>query len=157
MARQLYRVPSRPVMEALRRLYDSGIRLPELRVGELRLALHPQSGRLFVRLGERRLGTILTSGIFRPVENIHELGVAAVQVMLDDPLSVIRTVSNAMPKPKCAVCRIPLGHDIDRDRGIGDKCWKKGEFWRLEKRASSAGQKSSKIEASRKVRRNKTK
>ena len=153
MARPIYKTSARPLRRALERLYDDGKRLPRLDVGTLRFALHPASGRLYVTLAQtKRLGTILRNGIFRPVEDITPTENATVLTVLDDILGAVKTLSAFTPSPKCAVCGIPLGHAIDRTRGIGDKCWRKGEFWRVEKRSSGAGTRSSKLAKRRKVR-----
>lgn len=155
MAKQVHRFPeANRITAALRRLYRAGIRLPAFRVGEFGFALHPDTGRLFVTLGNRRLGTVLKDGLFRPTDDeFRKLDATIFEMVVSDPLTVLRMISGVLPEPRCAVCRIPLGTKKDRACGIGKKCYEKGEFWRLEKKTSAGDRRSSKLRTRRKTRR----
>lgn len=154
MARKVRRLAgARALTAALRRLYDADIRLPVLRVGEYRFALHPDSGRVYVRIGNAHLGTLLTSGLFREDPDAPEITLKLLPGIVENPLEVIAMVSRVLPDPRCAVCFIPLGTKLDKKRGIGAKCWKKGGFDELEKSSSAVATSSRKIEKRRKVRR----
>lgn len=154
MAKQVHRLPKAPRLAAvLRRLYDAGSRLPVFRVGDTAFGLHAATGRMFVTMGNRRVGTILPSGVFRPSDDPREIDYPAVKVITENPLDVLRMIASVLPEPRCAVCRIPLGTKADRRRGIGKKCYEKGGFARLEKEANAGDRSSSKLRPRRKTRR----
>lgn len=139
MSRRVYRVRSRPLADALRRL---GARLPTFRVGGYTLALAPSNGRLYVTHGSSQIGDVLASGIWRPIKFATDQEIADILAIFDDPLNVARGAAILLGmKAQCAACGRLLDSK-DRLRGIGEKCFSRGEFWRLEKGAN-AGENSS--------------
>jgi hypothetical protein len=152
MARQVVRFHARPLIDVLRRIYNTGIKLPSFTVGEVRVSFDPLLGRLFATYANERIGTVKTSGLFEPAPRSRLVSHKLLRDIVEHPLEAAVAGLILGPRARCAICRIPLGRE-DRPRGIGASCWEKGEFWRLEKKTNVGDRSSSKIGTRRKVRR----
>jgi hypothetical protein len=108
------------------------MRLPALTVGEYRLALDPSSGRLYASRSARPLGSVSVAGIYRPREEATKLDITSVRALVERTLDVVKGAALLSgDDARCALCGIPLGKS-DRPRGIGPKCWEKGQLEKLE-------------------------
>lgn len=152
MARIVNRFHARPLIDVLRRIHETGIKLPSFTVGEVRVSFDPLLGRLFATYANERIGTVKTSGLFEPAPDSRLIAHKLLKDIVEHPLEAAVAGLILGPRARCAICRIPLGRK-DRARGIGAKCWEKGEFWRLEKKTNVGDRRSSKLVKRREVRR----
>lgn len=131
MGRRLVRLRAKPLIDALRRLYDSGMRLPVFRVGGYTLALDPSTGRLYASRGRRKLGEVRVSGLYRPTPGAWDKDIENIQVIVEHSLDVARGAAILLGmNARCAVCNRKLDSK-DTLRGIGARCYEKGQFHRL--------------------------
>jgi hypothetical protein len=151
--RRVMRLKARPLIRALKALRRAGERMPSVSTGGYRVSLQRDTGRLYARSRGRYLGSVGASGVYRPARASTAVDRASIQVLIEDPLNVARGAAMLSEEPRCFVCGRPLSQE-DIHRGIGPKCWEKGEFWRLEKEASVGVRKSGRMKP---VRSSKTK
>jgi hypothetical protein len=136
MARRVLRFHARPLIDALRRIYESGSKRPSFTVGDCRVSFDPLTGRLFAMYAGQRIGTVKTSGLFVPASNsfMKRYGTLVTKLlrgMVEHPVeSALAGTLMGPEKSCCAVCRIPLNRE-DRKRGIGSSCWSKGGFEKI--------------------------
>lgn len=152
MARRVQRFKARPLIDAMRRLYNSGVKLPSFTVGDVRVAFDPLTGRLFASYADERIGTIKTSGLFEPAEGSRLMTHKVLRKIVENPLEAAVAGTLLGDCARCAICRIPLGRE-DRARGIGAKCWERTQLYRLrrvEKRTTVGDRGSSKLRPRRK-------
>jgi len=149
MSRRILRLRARPLIEVLRALGKAGDRLPAVRVGGYTVGIDNSNRRLYARSRGAYLGEVRLSGVFRPSPDASSKDVEAIRLIVERTLEVARGAAILLRmKAKCAACGRLLDSK-DRLRGIGDRCYWKGEFWRLEKGTTAGGRKSSKIGAPR--------
>ena len=156
-AKRIVRLKARPLIRVLKALERSGIRFPSLAVAGYRLSLHPDSGRVYARSRRAFLGSVGVSGVLRLAPKARTRDVAAIAALVENTLDVARGAAILLGfEAKCPVCGARLDSK-DHLRGIGPRCYEKGEFWRLEKGASDGGAKSVRIDRRSKERKFKSK
>lgn len=153
MSHRIVRVKARPLLRALKALRRAGERLPSVSAGGYRVSLQPDDGRLYARSGKRFLGSVGSSEVLRVAKGSTPVDVASIRALIETPLLVALGFAAFDQEPRCFVCGRLLSKE-DIHRGIGPKCWEKGEFWRLEKGTSVGVRKRRKMNA---VRTSKTK
>lgn len=132
MKRRVYRVKARPLLGALERLYAEGSALPSFTVSRTRVAYGPTTGRLHVTVKGKRYASISRGGILRPHRSLTKFDIAVIRTLVENPIDVARGAAILSGfAARCPVCGRVLDAK-DRLRGIGPKCYEKGEFWRLE-------------------------
>lgn len=147
-ARRIIRLKARPLLRALKTLRRSGERLPSVSAGGYRVSLQPDGGRLYARSGKRFLGSVGRSEVLRVAKGSTPVDVASIRALIETPLLVALGFAAFDKDPRCFVCGRLLSKE-DIHRGIGPKCWERGEFWRLEKSTSVGGRQRSKIRSVR--------
>jgi hypothetical protein len=132
MKRRVYRVRSRGLLGALEKLYESGIRLPAFTVSRTRVAYSAATRRLHVTVRGKRYASISRSGILRPSVKLSKFDLAVIRAVVENPLDVARGAAILLGfDARCPICGRVLDSK-DRLRGIGPRCYEKGEFQRLE-------------------------
>jgi hypothetical protein len=128
------------MIDALRRLYDSGVKRPSFTIGDVRVSFDPLTGRLFALYGGDRIGTVKSSGLFVPAPGSKLMAQQLLKKIVEHPLEAAVAGLLLGDRARCAICRVPLDKK-DRERGIGAKCWEKA----FEKEASVGDRVSSKL------------
>ena len=137
MKRRIERVKARPLFAVLRAYGKTGARLPAVRVGGYTVGLDTSNRRLYAgRNGKYHIGSISLAGVFRTIPETRRKDIEAIKAIVENTLDVARGSAILLGmKARCALCGRLLDSK-DRLRGIGEKCFRKAECWRLESKSN---------------------